>query len=185
MDSEYNINFIDIKLNKKNNIKFKYQHDKNLENIVSAYFESKGYNVININPRTKNNIPDFLLKKIKIESGCPDLYIYNEKTEFFVEVKKDNSGLGLNQIEWILENKYKCLLAVCSEQTISKEIIKENNYTKIILKNKLTLEKQLVPIGTSNGIIIDKIWLKNLNAEKGDIIVFSIDSIQKKESDDK
>lgn len=84
------------------------------EKLVADFYRENGWNVINVSPSDSGDkLPERLsgLEEM-FKPGVPDLFCYGKPSESnrFVEVKRGNDGLALNQIRFAKENSVKCLV---------------------------------------------------------------------------
>jgi hypothetical protein len=99
----------------------------NAEDFVKNLYWSLGYDV----------------KRVVGILGHPDFIIKQEENEFYVEVKNNNDGLKVEQIEWIKNNPTKnvyCFFFIQKEQ--NKEFLKKKNKEEKIKEQDEEIIKQ-------------------------------------------
>lgn len=73
-----------------------WRYDKRLKEIYQEiFFNEKKYTFF------RKYFDSNISKDRERAKGIPDLFVYNDKEYFFIEVKGKNDGLRINQIEWM------------------------------------------------------------------------------------
>lgn len=119
-----------------------------MEILSSFNLDNLSFIIKRINVSIKENPEEYIrllfislgyeVEKLRLPAGIPDFKVWNEKEEFYVEVKGNDDGLRINQIEWIKNNPNKKVVVFYIYQNDVSERNKEEE--DLIIKNKMLLD---------------------------------------------
>jgi len=102
-------------------IQIPIKNNSSFEETTKQYFENLDC-IVYYSKNLPKNFQAF--HNIKVSNGIPDLYVENNTEYFYVECKKLNDGLRINQIKWIAKHhKEKVLIAIPNKSVQQQNIL--------------------------------------------------------------